>query len=208
MAKLNCVAKRNSLIVFLTAVSLMLLAPGAHAAFDKVTTYQDANGWKLQVNGEDFYVKGFVWGYTPRGENYSYNLWDQPEELIKVVLDHDFGLMAKAGVTANRSFTIIPPKWVTYIYETYGIMSVINPLMGRYGASIDGVWVPFTDYADPRTREILKTEVLDIVETYKDVPGVLMFALGNESNYGLSWSSFEIEDLPVGEQYREKAKFL
>jgi hypothetical protein len=186
----------------------MLLAPGVHAAFDKVTTYQDANGWKLQVNGEDFYVKGFVWGYTPRGENYSYNLWDQPEELIKAVLDHDFGLMAKAGVTANRSFTIIPPKWVTYIYETYGIMSVINPLMGRYGASIDGVWVPFTDYSDPRTREILQTEVLEIVEKYKDVPGVLMFALGNESNYGLSWSSFEIEDLPVGEQYREKAKFL
>ena len=208
MAKLNCVANRNSLIGFFTAVSLMLLAPGAHAAFDKVTTYKDANGWKLQVNGEDFYVKGFVWGYTPRGENYSYNLWDQPEELIKAVLDHDFGLMAKAGVTANRSFTIIPPKWVTYIYETYGIMSVINPLMGRYGAEVDGIWVPFTDYSDPRTREILQADVLEIVEKYKDVPGVLMFALGNESNYGLSWASFEIEDLPVGEQYREKAKFL
>ena len=58
--------------------------------------------------------------YTPRGENYTYNLWDEPEETIKAVLDHDFGLMARAGVTANRSFTIIPPKWVTYIYETYG----------------------------------------------------------------------------------------
>jgi hypothetical protein len=47
MAKLNCVANRNSLIGLLAAVSLMLLAPGVHAAFDKVTTYQDANGWKL-----------------------------------------------------------------------------------------------------------------------------------------------------------------
>ncbi len=208
MAKHSCVAVRKKLIGVVAAFVLTFSGSAAQAAFEKVTTYQDANGWKLQVEGKDFYVKGFVWGYTPRGENYTYNLWDQPEELVKAVLDHDFGLMAEAGVTANRSFTIIPPKWVTYIYETYGIMSVINPLMGRYGASIDGVWVPFTDYSDPRTREILKQEVFDIVETYKDVKGVLMFALGNESNYGLSWSSFEIEDLPVGEQNREKAKFL
>ncbi len=208
MAKHSCVAVRKKLIGVVAAFVLTFNGSAANAAFEKVTTYQDANGWKLQVEGKDFYVKGFVWGYTPRGENYTYNLWDQPEELVKAVLDHDFGLMAEAGVTANRSFTIIPPKWVTYIYETYGIMSVINPLMGRYGASIDGVWVPFTDYSDPRTREILKQEVFDIVETYKDVKGVLMFALGNESNYGLSWSSFEIEDLPVGEQNREKAKFL
>jgi beta-galactosidase len=35
-----------------------------------------------------------------------------------------------------------------------------------------------------------------------------MFAFGNESNYGLSWSSFEIENLPVGEQNKAKAVFL
>ncbi|MEM7563021.1 MAG: hypothetical protein AAF353_08230, partial [Pseudomonadota bacterium] len=132
----------------------------------------------------------------------------QSDDMIKKILDHDFGLMAEAGVTANRSFTTIPPKWVTYIFEEHGIMSVINPLMGRYGATIDGTYVQFTDYSDPRTREVLKEEVLAVVEQYKDVRGVLMFALGNESNYGLSWSSFEIEDLPVGEQWYEKAKFL
>ncbi|MGB5689784.1 MAG: hypothetical protein WBM45_10945, partial [Woeseiaceae bacterium] len=31
---------------------------------------------------------------------------------------------------------------------------------------------------------------------------------GNESNYGLSWSSFEIEDLPEGEQNTAKARYL
>ena len=35
-----------------------------------------------------------------------------------------------------------------------------------------------------------------------------MFAFGNESNYGLSWSSFEIENLPVGEQNTAKARHL
>ncbi len=208
MAQPGSIAARRKVFGILAAVTLLITTTAAPAAFEKVTTYRDADGWKLQVDGRDFYVKGFVWGYTPRGENYSYNLWDQPDELIRAVLDHDFGLMAKAGATANRSFTIIPPKWVTYIYEKHGIMSVINPLMGRYGFTLDGTYIQFTDYSDERTREVLKTGVLELVERYKDVPGVLMFALGNESNYGLSWSSFEIEDLPVGEQNREKAKFL
>jgi len=35
-----------------------------------------------------------------------------------------------------------------------------------------------------------------------------MFAFGNESNYGLSWSSFEIENLPEGEQNEAKAHYL
>jgi hypothetical protein len=36
-----------------------------------------------------------------------------------------------------------------------------------------------------------------------------MYALGNESNYGLEWSaSFEIENLPSGERHKEKARYL
>jgi hypothetical protein len=190
----------------------ILLASGvlvSHAiAADVVTTYKDEAGWKLQVNGEDFFVKGVVWGYTPRDENYNYNLWGQPDEFVRKVLDYEFGLMQAAGVNAIRSFNFMPPKWVTYVYREFGIMVAINPLVGRYGAVIDGRYIEFTDYSDPRTREFLKAESLALVEKYKNVDGVLMFAFGNESNYGLSWSSFEIENLPVGEQNREKAKYL
>ena len=35
-----------------------------------------------------------------------------------------------------------------------------------------------------------------------DTPGVLMWLLGNENNYGLSWTSFEIEALPRGRARR------
>ncbi len=184
-----------------------LLASQAHAA-DKVTLYNDENGWKLQVNGSDFYIKGVVWGYTPIGENYTYNLWGQSDENVRKVLDYDFGLLKAAGVNAVRSFNIMPPKWITYIYQEYGVMMVINPLLGRYGATIGGKWVPFTDYSDPLTRATLKKEALELVSQYKDVPGVLMFAFGNESNYGLSWKSFEIENLPEGEQNTAKARYL
>ncbi len=190
-------------------VALALAAPlVAHAQADRVTTVKDEKGWRLQVNGEDFFVKGVVWGYSPRGQNYTYNLWGESDDFIRKVLDYEFGLMKAAGINAIRTFSTIPPKWVTYIYREHGIMTVINPLMGRYGYTVGGKWVPFTDYSDPLTRETLKRDMLEIVRTYKDVPGVLMFAFGNESNYGLSWKSFEIENLPEGEQNTAKARYL
>jgi hypothetical protein len=201
---------RVTRVIGLLTASLLLcsaFATAAHAT-NVVTTHRDDNGWQLRVNGEPFYVKGVVWSYSPRGENYTYNLWGESDEFIRKVLDYDFGLMREGGVNAIRSFMMIPPKWVTYIYQEHGIMTVINPLMGRYGATIGGRWVPFTDYSDELTRATLKAEALAIVETYKNVPGVLMFAFGNESNYGLSWSSFEIENLPEGEQNEAKARYL
>ena len=192
------------------AVFIMSVSFNSYAlAPEKVTTYKDNNGWKLQVDGKDYYVKGVVWGYSPRGENYNFNLWGKSDEQIRKVLDHDFSLMQKANINSIRAFSTIPPKWITYIYEQYGIMTALNPLMGRYGATIDGVWKPVTDYSDPRTREVLKAEIIELVKKYKNTPGLLMYALGNESNYGLEWSaSFEIENLPSGEQHKEKARYL
>lgn len=175
---------------------------------DRVQTRQDESGWKLLVNGQDYFVKGIVWGYTPIGENYSYNLWGHKDSHIKAVLDYECTLMRKAGVNTIRSFGIIPPRWVTYIYEKYGIMTIVNHLMGRYGFNVNGAWIPQVNYSDPATRKALRDDVVKLVREFKDVPGVLMWALGNESNYGLEWSSFEIENLPVGERHREKAKHL
>jgi beta-galactosidase len=194
-------------LLLLTLVVCGAVSGAAHAA-DVVTTQKDENGWKLLVNGEDYYIKGVVWGYTPRGENYTYNLWGESDEFIRKVLDYDFGLMKQANVNTVRSFAMIPPKWVTYIFKEHGIRTVINPLMGRYGYNVGGRWVPNTDYSDELTRATLKADTLALVEKYKNVPGVLMFAFGNESNYGLSWSSFEIENLPVGEQDTAKARHL
>jgi len=208
MARLSFFKSMNKVCSMLAVILVFCVPLVSHAQVDKVTTYKDENGWKLQVNGSDYYMKGVVWGYTPRGQNYTYNLFGQSDEFIRKVLDYEFGLMAKMGVNTIRSFTMIPPKWVTYIYREHGIMSVINPLMGRYGYNVGGKWIPFTDYSDSLTRATLKSDMQDFVRQYKDVPGVLMFAFGNESNYGLSWSSFEIENLPVGEQNTAKARYL
>ena len=189
-------------------VSLLLGASFSAQAADVVTTVKDADGWKLQVNGEDYYVKGVVWGYTPRNQNYTYNLWGESDDFIRKVLDYEFGLMKAAGINTIRSFAMIPPQWVTYVFKEHGIRTVVNPLMGRYGYNVGGAWVPNTDYSDELTRSTLKTDMLELVNQYKNTPGVLMFAFGNESNYGLSWASFEIENLPEGEQNTAKARYL
>ncbi len=206
----STVFRTMNYICSMLAVILILCTalPGPANAAEKVSTYKDENGWKLKVDGKDYYIKGVDWGYTPRGENYNYNLYGKSDDFIRKVLDYDFGLMKAAGVNTIRSFSFMPPKWVTYVYQEYGIMTVINPLMGRYGYNVGGKWIPFTDYSDELTRATLKKDMLELVNQYKNVPGVLMFAFGNESNYGLSWKSFEIENLPEGERNREKAKYL
>lgn len=102
----------KSKLLFSIAVMLMFLMvsePGYAAKRDLVTTHKDANGWKLKVNDADYFVKGIVWGYTPIGENYSYNLWAHNDEYVKHVLDYECKLMQAAGINTIRSFGTIPP---------------------------------------------------------------------------------------------------
>lgn len=209
MHEFDFASKSKVLFGIMAMLMFLMVSEQCFAATpDIVSTYKDAKGWKLRVNESDYFVKGMVWGYTPIGENYSYNLWGHNEEYVKHVLDYECSLMQKAGINTIRSFGTIPPHWVSYIYQEYGIRTIINHLMGRYGYNVGGAWIAQTNYSDKLTRETLKRDFVSMVDKYKDTPGVLMFALGNESNYGLEWSSFEIENLPSGEQHKEKAKFL
>jgi beta-galactosidase/beta-glucuronidase len=42
-----------------------------------------------------------------------------------------------------------------------------------------------TDYSNPSVRELLLKETKEMVSQYKNTPGLLLFLLGNENNYGL-----------------------
>lgn len=172
------------------------------AQVNTVAVQKNSDGMKLVVDGEDFMVNGMNWGYVPIGENYSYSLWKQTDEVIKAALDKEMGLLKNMGVNAIRQYTGIQPKWVQYIYENYGIYTMLNHSFGRYGLTIDGVWVPVTDYRDEKTQAILLNEVTQLAEQYKNTPGLLMFLLGNENNYGLFWAGAETEDFPDEEEKR------
>ncbi len=187
---------------------IALLLSAAPAVAQEVRIVEDASGTRLQVDGEDFMVLGMNWDYFPRGTTYSYNFWGQPDALIQAALDREMGLMRTMGANTIRVYNGIPPRWVEYIYDTYGIYSVINHAVGRYGVDLTGRYVPNTDYSDPATRAQLIGEVRALVEEFRDTRGVLMWLLGNENNYGLVWSSAETEDLPVGEADAVRARYL
>lgn len=188
--------RQRFLSAFLLPALLAGAAPRAQAQANEVVLVEDERGWKLQVDGEDFMVFGMNWGYIPVGENYRYSLWDQSDEFIVEALDAEMAMLRDMGVNAIRLFSEIPPRWVEHIYDRYGIMTAVNHLMGRYGFEVNGRFVPETDYGDETTRRAILADLKRTVEAYKDTRGVLMYLLGNENNYGLSWTSFEIEDLP------------
>jgi hypothetical protein len=199
---------RVTALVAALLLSLPMAALAAGGALPRLGVLADDSGSRLQVDGRDFMVLGMNWDYVPIGTNYGYSLWVQPDDFIKSVLDREMPLLQAMHVNSIRLYTGIQPKWIQYIYERYGIFTVLNHTVGRYGLTIDGAWVPVTDYSDPRVRTMLKTELAALVDQYKDTPGLLMWLLGNENNYGLSWASFEIEALPKGEQNTARARFL
>ncbi|MCB9080149.1 MAG: glycosidase [Lewinellaceae bacterium] len=183
-------------------LSLVLLFSAAvlYAQADRVSIQQNDQGSKLLVNGTPFMINGMNWDYFPIGTNFSYSLWKQPDDIIRAALDEEMSLLKNMGVNAIRQYTGVPAKWIRYIYEKYGIYTMLNHSFGRYGLTLDGAWVANTEYSDPRTRELLLREVKQMTEEYKDTPGLLLFLLGNENNYGLFWDGAETEDIPIEDQ--------
>jgi hypothetical protein len=197
-------APRCALVILLALTAAATAAP----ANQTVRVVTDEGGQRLQVEGRDFMVFGMNWGYMPIGENYMYSLWNQPDEVIKDALAREMPLLQAMGVNSIRQYAGIPARWVQYIYEEYGIYTVLNPLVARYGYMLNGVWTPSVDYSDPALRSAVKAEITALVEEFRNTPGLLMWLLGNENNYGLSWSSFEIEALPEGERQAARARHL
>ena len=189
--------KNNFLLIF-----LCLVTSTAFAQADQVSIVSDDKGMKLVVNGKDFIAKGVNWDYFPIGTtNPSYNFWGQPDDFIKAALDAEMSLLKNMGVNVLRLYVGVKPKWIRYIYEKYGIYTMLNHTFGRYGVTLpDGSWMGNTEYADPRVRELLISEARAMVQDAKGTPGLLMYMLGNENNYGLFWEGAETEDIPIEER--------
>lgn len=175
-----------------------------HAQSDKVTVLKDKEDFKLLVNNKPFFINGMNWNYDPIGTNYNYSLWKQSDDVIKAALDNEMSLLKNMGVNAVRQYTGIQPKWITYIYEKYGIYTMLNHSFGRYGLTINGSWVPNTEYSNPATRQLLLKETQAMIQEYKNTPGLLLFLLGNENNYGLFWDGAETENIPLEDRKSTK----
>lgn len=119
---------------------------------------------KLKVNGKDFMINGMNWDYFPIGTNYNYSLWKQSDDVIKAALDSEMSLLKNMGVNAIRQYTGVPPKWIQYIYEKYGIYTMLNYSFGRYGLNVDGKWIANTEYSDSKTEALLLAESTAMVK--------------------------------------------
>ncbi len=178
-------------------IALFLSFLCAKAQQQGVAVKKTDTGFKLEVSGKPFFINGMNWDYFPVGTNFNYSLWNQPDDFIRGALDSEMSLLKNMGVNAVRMYTGVPARWITYIYEKYGIYTMLNHSFGRYGLTLKGAWVANTDYSNPLTKELLIKETKEMVQEYQDTPGLLLFLLGNENNYGLFWRGAETENIPI-----------
>lgn len=184
--------KKIYLIVYTLLIAMVLKSQS-----NKVEIQSDISGFKLRVDGKELMINGMNWDYFPVGTNYSYSLWNQPDAFIKKSLDDEMSLLKYMGVNAIRVYVGIPKKWIEYIYNEYGIYTMLNHSFGRYGLTLNGTWFPNTDYSDARVIDLLMKETAQLADEYKNTKGLLMYLLGNENNYGLFWEGAETEDIPI-----------
>jgi len=192
---------KNNLI----RLSLFLVTFNSFAQIDRVSVIKDdQQGMRLEVNGNPFMINGMNWDYIPVGTNtVNADFWKNSDDIIKAGLDAEMSLLKNMNVNAIRQYTGIPARWIQYIYQNYGIYTMLNHSFGRYGLTLNGVWTPVTDYSDPETRKQLLDEIDTLVKEYKNTPGLLMYLLGNENNYGLFWAGAETEDFPDDEKEKQ-----
>lgn len=188
---------------------LLLFVTSSTWAYQKISVVNDSRGVMLTVNDVPFIVNGMNWDYYPVGTNYSYSLWNQPDDVIRAALDSEMSLLKNMGVNAIRQYAGVPPRWIQYIFEKYGIYTMINHSFGRYGLTVNGVWHPNTDYSDTNVEKTLMEEIDTFINIYKGTPGILIYLLGNENNYGLFWKGAETEDIPMEDrESTRQAKYM
>lgn len=184
--------------------AFLLLAMTSFSQSNKVMVSNNQDGFRLMVDNQPFIINGMNWDYIPIGTNtVDAAFWEKSDDIIKAGLDTEMSLLKNMNVNVIRQYTGVPARWIKYIYEEYGIYTMLNHSFGRYGLTLDGVWTPVTIYDDPVTRDYLMSEITALVKEYKDTPGLLMYLLGNENNYGLFWQGAETEDFPDDEQEKQ-----
>lgn len=127
-------------------------------------------GRQLFVDGNLFTVKGVCYSPIPVGEYHTYDWSSYPDNYGK-----DFALLRAMGCNTIKIYK--PPTQIAAMDAAY-----LNGLYVIMDYSIN--WS--ADVSDQATRDNIKSGFLDMVNTWKDHPAVLMWNLGNEMNAHVS----------------------
>lgn len=176
----------------------------------KLVRYENGH-WQLRVDGKPFMIQAVAYSPSPVGksphEGYNLDSWmitdlngngriDGPLEAWVDKNNNniqdadeptvgDFQLMKEMGVNTIRIYHHPMNKEILReAYEKYGIRFILGDLLGMYAVGSGADWFKGTDYTDPAQKEKMKESVRKLVNEHKDEPYVLMWMLGNESNYG------------------------
>ncbi len=168
--------------------------------------------WQLIVNGRPYLVKAVA--YTPNRVGQSpdegtledwmqadydnngkidgpYDAWvdknfnnlQDPDEPAT----GDFQLMKDMGVNTIRIYHHASNKDLLMdLYRNYGIMVMMGDFLGMYATGSGASWYAGTDYRNAEQKENMMNSVRNMVMEFKDEPYILMWALGNENNYGVA----------------------
>tara|TARA_B110000238_G_C16143139_1_gene447590 strand:- start:11 stop:1378 length:1368 start_codon:yes stop_codon:yes gene_type:complete len=181
--------------IFLRLLLFLISATLFAKKTDKVSGLKNEREMKLIVYGMPFMVNGMNLDCIPVGTNtVNANFWKKPDDIIQAALDTEMSFFKNMGVNSIGQYTGVPAKWIRYIHENYDIYTVLNHSFGRYGFTLDGVWLTVGKYGEERTQKFLLKEIENLAKEYKDTPGILLYLLGNENNYGLFWVGAETED--------------
>ncbi|MFM8832442.1 MAG: hypothetical protein ACKOEV_02185, partial [Cytophagales bacterium] len=108
--------KRFAMRNFYVLISLLVLISQTIAQPVSVTVQEAPQGMKLVVDGRVMMINGVNWDYFPIGTNFSYSLWNQPDDIIQAALDAEMSLLENMGVNTIRQYTGVPARWIKYIY--------------------------------------------------------------------------------------------
>ncbi|MFA5361750.1 MAG: hypothetical protein WC335_00670 [Candidatus Omnitrophota bacterium] len=157
--------------------------------------------YRLIVGNKPYIVKGVCYNPVSVGGGHDYDWWSNPYKPWLV----DGELMKAMGINTVRIYQSGEnPEQVKKVIEDLFNLYGIRMVMGNWL----GFWeYPCPFYGDKDFQERVKNEVLGMVKTYKDEPGILMWILGNENNYSClgtvnAWSTEEIDAEPDPQKQR------
>ena len=101
---------------------------------DIVSVKTFEKGSALVVNGNSFMINGMNWDMIPIGKDaVNTNFWNKTDELIIAGLESEMSLLKEMNVNAIRHYSDIPSKWVQYIFENFGIYTMLNHSLAGMG---------------------------------------------------------------------------
>lgn len=139
------------------------------------------SGTQLLIDDVPFTIKGVCYSPTPVGEGYqTFDISQHPE-----IYERDFRLLKAMGANTIRIYK--PPTTIDFMDAAFN--------QGLY-VIMDYSVAHNSDLNNPAVLDAIKTGFLNMVNTWKNHPAVLMWNLGNEINFHLNgahpsvWYSF------------------